>query len=121
MTDDRSRIIWRVRADNGDEYSSAFDALVLPTDVRGAERTARHLALPVPYEGELPTAPLTLIVRARPGAGPLTVECDILRSDGSRRAYGRSLQPLAVIVCSSTGIIVAGLPAPDEEPSAMPA
>jgi hypothetical protein len=64
----------------------------------------------VPYESELPDVPFTLVVRARPEAGTLLVECEALAPDGTRRIYGRSTHPLAVIVRSATGILVTGLP-----------
>jgi hypothetical protein len=113
MIDELGRVVWRVRAQNGAETAGAFDALVVPTvasGLTGGGKSAQHLAMSVPYEGELPDAPFTLVVRARPDAGTLLVECEALAPDGTRRIYGRSTHPLAVIVRSATGILVTGLP-----------
>lgn len=115
------KIVWRVRAPDGAPHASAFDALVLPTDVGDVAQWThprRLLAVPVPHEGELPDSPLTLVVRARADAGPLVVECEAVGPDGVRQVYGRASEPLAVIVRSTTGILVTGLPAASAEPLA---
>jgi len=109
---DRDKVVWRVSALDGLPRAGAFDALILPTDGGSPDRLGRPTRLTdaaVPHQGELTDTPFVLVVRARMDAGPLKVECDVLRADGSRRVYGRATQPIAVIVRSATGVLVSGL------------
>ena len=122
MSDSGGKVLWRVRAADGQPRATAFDALVIATD-RSAQETARHsrlIGIGVPFERELPSVPFALIVRANNPDASLLSECDVLGPDGSRRVYGRSGSPLAVFICSEDGIVVTGLPAPASE-SASPA
>jgi hypothetical protein len=117
-------VVWRVRSADNAPNAGTFDALILPTDGRGKDRLGqptRVTGATVPFESHVADVPFTLVVRARPDAGPLVVECDVLGPDGVRRVYGRSSQPLAVIVRSATGIIVAGLPEATSSPLLPPA
>ena len=120
MSTEHGKLLWRVRAADGSPSAAAFDALVLPTDTaRGAwlGQSPRLLGVAVPHEAELEDTPLTLVVRARDNARPLIVECEAIGADGERQVYGRASQPLAVIVRSATGVLVAGLP-PASDPLA---
>jgi hypothetical protein len=90
-----------------------LDALVLAANASEQAQlgeTAQLLGCEVPFERRLPDIPLTLVVRANPNAGRLMVECDVLGPNGERRMYGRSTRPVAVIIRSTTGIVVTGLP-----------
>lgn len=121
MNSESGKLVWRVRARDDAHSAAAFDALVLRTDKRGAERlgpSPRLLGAAVPYESELADAPLILVVRARADAGPLIVECEAIGPDGARQVYGRSSDPLAIIVRSTRGILVTGLPPVTPEPLA---
>ena len=114
-----AKAVWRVRARDDADHAAAFDALVVPTGAR--EQLAdspRLLGAAVPYEGELPDAPLTLVVRTRTGAGPLIVEYEAVGPDGTRQVYGRGFESLVVIVRSTTGIVITGLPSATAEPHA---
>jgi hypothetical protein len=106
-------IHWRVTAADGLAHSKALDALVLAANASEQAQlgeTAQLLGCDVPFERRLPDIPLTLVVRANPNAGRLMVECDVLGPNGERRMYGRSTRPVAVIIRSTTGIVVTGLP-----------
>jgi hypothetical protein len=116
-----AKVVWRVRARDDADHAAAFDALVVPTDAGARARLAdspRLLGAAVPYEGELPDAPLTLVVRTRTGAGPLIVEYEAFGPDGSRQVYGRGFESLVVIVRSTTGIVITGLPSATAGPHA---
>ena len=110
MSRDPGRAVWRVSARDGTAQEEAFDALVLPHDTSPSASGQRHIGLPLPYEGQFPDIPQTLIVHARPGAGPLSVEYRGYGTDGSLQIVGRGALPLVVIVRSATGIQVTGLP-----------
>jgi hypothetical protein len=123
MADEQGTLVWRVRAADDSTHASAFDALIFGTDTVGPVRQAydaRLLAEAVPYESKIADIPLVLVVRARPEVGPLIVDCDVIDRDGNRRAYGRSTQPLAVIVRSKGGMTVGGLPGALPEELATP-
>ena len=109
MSDDDRRAVWRVRAQDDVRRVQGFDALVLVDGAAGAGRVQRHVGLPVPYEGEMPDRPLTLIVAARPGVGALVVEYRACRADGTGCVTGRSMDAVVVIARSATGILVTGL------------
>jgi len=116
-----AKVVWRVRARDDVDHAAAFDALVVPSDPSVGARTAnsqRLLGAAVPYEGELPDTPLTLVVRTRTDAGPLVVEYEAFGPDGSRQVYGRGFDPLVVIVRSTVGIVITGLPSAAPEPQA---
>ncbi len=119
---DRDKVVWRVSALDGLPRAGAFDALILPTDGGSPGQLGRPTRLTdaaVPHQGELTDTPFVLVVHARADAGPLKVECEALRADGSRQVYGRASQPIAVIVRSATGILVTGLPdGPEPGPTA---
>jgi len=117
MSESRGKILWRVRAPDGQQRAAAFDALILAADpsTREALRPSRLTATDVPFERELPDMALTLIVRTNNPDAPLLSECDVLGADGNRRVYGRSGSTLAVFVCSEAGILVTGLPSPSAE------
>ena len=118
-----NKVVWRVRSADDAPNPGAFDALILATDGRGQDRLGRPTRLTgadVPFEREVPDVPFTLVVRARPDTRPLVVEFDVIGPDGARRAYGRSTQPLAVIVRSANGIIVTGLPEATSAPLLPP-
>jgi hypothetical protein len=120
----QGKVVWRVRTADDAANVGTFDALILATHEPGKNplgQPTRLTGATVPFESEIPDIPFTLVVRARPDAGPLVVECDVTGPDGARRVYGRSTQPLAVIVRSVTGIIVAGLPTVESEPLTPPA
>jgi hypothetical protein len=119
MSEATGKILWRVEAADGSSQTSAFDALVLATNSSDQDRLARPsrlIGLDVPYERELPDVPLTLIVRTRTGSVPLQVFCDVRGPDGERTVFGRAGRPLAVIVRTSTGILLTGLPDGEDEP-----
>jgi hypothetical protein len=118
MSDDPGRGVWRVWARDESTHEHGFDALVVFHDATPQARWQRHVALPIPYEEELPDVPLTLIVRARPSSPALFVEYKGFAPDGSLRIVGRSAHPLAVIVRSASGILVTGLPEGSPEPLA---
>jgi hypothetical protein len=70
MIETSEKAVWRVRARDGVDHAAAFDALVVPTDAAaraGLADLPRLLGGAVPYEGELPDGPLTLVVRTRAG------------------------------------------------------
>lgn len=114
MSHSKGKIVWRVHASDGRPHPAAFDALILAADPAAQEqlRPSRLLAMDAPYERELPSDSLTLIVRANSADTSLITECDVLGADGNRRMYGRSRNSLAVFVCSKHGIVVTGLAAP---------
>ena len=120
MSDSGGKILWRVRAADGQPRAAAFDALILAADrtEQNALRPSRLIGIDVPFERELPSMPLTLVVRANDVGAPLLSECDVLGPDGNRRVYGRSSSSLAVFICSKAGILVTGLPAPASESTA---
>ena len=123
MADEQGELVCRARTADDSAYASAFDALVFGTDSVGPMRrtySARLLAEAVPYESGIADIPLVLVVRARAEVGPLIVDCDVTGPDGNRRVYGRSTQPLTVIVRSNTGITVGGLPGALPEELATP-
>ncbi len=106
-------IHWRVSAADGLVHGNALDALVLAASAGEQARlgeSSQLLGCEVPFERRLPDIPLTLVVRANPNAGRLVVECDVLGPNGERRMYGRSTKPVAVIIRSTAGIMVTGLP-----------
>lgn len=110
---DRGKVVWRVSALDGVPRASAFDALILPTDGGSPDRLGRPTRVidaAVPHQAELTDTPFVLVVHARADIGPLKVECEALRADGSRQVYGRASLPIAVIVRSATGVLVTGLP-----------
>ena len=109
MSTESSTVTWRVSAQE-DAPAEAFDALILPHVATPQTVCERHVGLPVPHEGTLSDEPHTLIVRARPGAGPLVVEYEVHGPDGALQMRGRSTSPLAVIVRSATSMLVTGLP-----------
>ena len=120
MSDSEGKILWRVRAADGQPHAAAFDALILAAD-RSAQdelRPSRLIGIDVPFERELPVVSLTLVVRANSADAPLVSECDVLGPDGNRRVYGRSANSLAVFICSKGGIVVTGLPAPASQSTA---
>ena len=113
------RLVLRVRTADGVARAKAADAVVIPAGPR-ASAPERYIGFAVPHESEREDTPLTLVVRARPGIGPITVECEAFAPDGTRRVYGRSTEGEAVIVRTPTGIAVTSLPT--VEPDAiMPA
>jgi hypothetical protein len=120
-----AEVVWRVRAQDDSAHASAFDALVLPTDAgaragpEDAAGAARLLGAAVPYEAELPDAPLVLVVQSRAGTSPLIVEYESFGPDGSRQVYGRGSHPLVVIVRTTSGIMIGGLPPGTAEPPAL--
>src|SRR4051812_30649450 len=92
MSNSAGTIVLRVRAEDAQPRSNAFDALILSTDraVHEDVTPSRLTAVAVPFERELPGENLTLIVRGNDAALSLVSECDVLGSDGRRRVYGRS-------------------------------
>ena len=110
MSTQSGRVVWRVTTQAGDERAGACDALVLPHAASPADAGERHVGLSVPHEGTFTDRPHTLVVRARPGAGPLVVEYDVYSADGSRQMGGRSTSSLTAIVRSTSGMQVTGLP-----------
>ena len=113
MIADQGKFRWRVRAADGKARASAFDALVLPIEEGGrvrADFSTRLTDAAVPYFGELDDTALTLIVRARESIGSLIVECEFFGPDGARKGYARTSQPVSIIVRSTTGVFVTGLP-----------
>jgi hypothetical protein len=120
MSNSEGKILWRVRAADGQPHAAAFDALILAADrpAQNELRPSRLIGIDVPFERELPSMSLTLVVRTNNVDSSLLSECDILGPDGRRRVYGRSSNSLAVFICSEAGILVTGLPAPASESSA---
>jgi hypothetical protein len=108
---DLSRTVWGVSARDQSARDDAFDALVIVHGDPGFQRSERHVGASVPFEGELPNAPLTLIVRTRHGAAPLLVDVKSFATDGTMLTHGRSTTGVAVIARSASGgIMVTGLP-----------
>lgn len=104
------KAVWRVRAPDNSAHTNAFDALVIVQGDHSAARTQRHANLSIPYEGELPNAPLTLIVHSL-GASTLLVDFDGYDENGTIQVRGRAHTPIAVIARSSSGgVLVTGLP-----------
>ena len=110
MSDKHGTAIWRVTKADGSAIEHAFDALVIPSGRAAPQDFERHIDLSIPFEGKLTDVPLTLVVQAHAEAGPVIVEYQGFKPDGTLRLMGRSMQPLAVIVRTPTGISVAGLP-----------
>jgi hypothetical protein len=117
MTHEGRHAVWRVRAHDGGDRERGFDALVLVDGAEGADRARRLVGLPLPYEGEMPDRPLTLIAAAHPGVGSLVVEYRGCRPDGTECVAGRSTGPVAIVVRSATGILTTGL---GREPPELP-
>ena len=118
MSTDVGRVVWRVTAQAGDEREDACDALVLPHTASPEDAGERHVGLAVPHEGTFADRPHTLVVRARPGVGPLVVEYDVFSADGTRQMRGRSAGALTLIVRSPSSMQVTGLPDVASEPRA---
>jgi hypothetical protein len=113
MSTDQKKLRWRVSSADGAPFESAFDAIVLPTAEGGripAGSSVRLVAASVPHVAELADTSLTLVVRARDDAKPLIVECEAIGADGKRQVYARASQPVSIIICSASGVVVAGLP-----------
>lgn len=122
MSGHMGTLTWRVTAAAPTAVPNAFDALIVPTGDHVTElagHPTRMIGAAIPYEATLPDIPVTLIVQARAGSPPLLVQCDVVGPDGVRRVYGHARQPLAVIVRTSSGIRVTGLPVttPDFPPA----
>lgn len=114
MSDSIGKIVWRVRARDDQPHVAAFDALVLPAGapVSDALNHLRLTDVDVPFERELPSLTLTVIVRGNDAGVSLVSECTLFGADGTRRVHGGSASALAVFMCTESGILVSGLGSP---------
>jgi len=109
------RLVWRVRAKDDVARDDVFDAVLLPPDA-WSWKPERLFGLGVPYASERQDGPMMLVVRARPGACPIVVECEAFGTDGKRLVYGRSANSESVIIRMPNGIRVGELPAGEPDP-----
>ena len=89
MSDSVGKSVWRVRAKDDQPHRAAFDALVLRADQPLSEpmKPLRLTNVDVPFERELPSFTLTVIVRGNDADASLVSECTLFDADGSRRAH----------------------------------
>ncbi len=109
------RLVWRVRAKDDVAREDVFDAVLLPPDA-WSWKPQRLFGLGVPYESERPDGPMTLVVRARPRACPIVVECEAFDANGKCLVYGRSANSESVIIRMPNGIRVGDLPPSEPDP-----
>lgn len=109
------RFVWRVRDPSGGARPNAFDAVLLPSNPTVAQ-PVRHFGLAVPFEAEYPDGPVTLVVRSRPGVGPVLVECAVLAADGTQVCAGWSTDTETVIVRSPYHLEVRRMPPSEPDP-----
>lgn len=109
------RFVWRVRDPDGATRPDAFDAVLLPSNPTVAE-PVRHCGLAVPFEAEHRDRPVTLVVRARPGVGPVLVECVVLAADGSQVCAGWSTDTETLIIRSPHHLEVRRMPPSEPDP-----